>query len=137
VTEFFTFLLRPILPDKLRFSASLLLSATTATLLAILTEKFFPAFYGAAKLYFPALALEAVVRIGTEQNTGATLFTGLFTLGALFLAGLLREILGRGSLFGFTLWDFQIGFFSHPAGAFFVLGIIAAAMNLIQRRARA
>ncbi len=136
VTEFITALFRPILPDKLRFSASLLLAATTATLLSILAEKFFPAFYGAAALYFPALAFETVVRIGTE-NTDAAFFTGLFTVGALFLAGIIRELLGSGSLFGFGLWDFQIGFFKHPAGAFFVLGVIAACMNLIKRRTHA
>jgi len=59
------------------------------------------------------------------------LFTGLgFTL-ALTLMGAIREILGAGAIFGVTLWDFRIEFFSSSAGAFFVYGISIALFNFV------
>jgi uncharacterized membrane protein len=34
--------------------------------------------------------------------------------------------LGSGAIFGVTLWDFQIGFFSSSAGSFFTYGLFIA-----------
>ena len=48
-----------------------------------------------------------------------------FTL-ALTIMGAFREILGSGMIFGIKLWDFQIGFFSSSAGAFFTYGVFIA-----------
>ena len=48
-----------------------------------------------------------------------------FTI-ALTLMGAFREILGSGAIFGVKLWDFQIGFFTSSAGAFFTYGLFIA-----------
>ena len=53
-----------------------------------------------------------------------------FTL-ALTLMGAFREILGTGAIFGVKLWDFQIGFFSSSAGAFFTYGLFIAVFSLV------
>ena len=56
-----------------------------------------------------------------------------FTL-ALTVMGAVREILGNGSIFGFTLWDanvFSIGFFTSSAGAFFTYAIMIALFNYV------
>ena len=45
--------------------------------------------------------------------------------------GLVRELLGAGSVFGVKLWNFEIGFFSSSAGAFFTYGIFIAVFNYI------
>ena len=62
-----------------------------------------------------------------------------FTL-ALTLMGAVREILGSGAIFGVKLWDFQIGFFSSSAGAFFTYAIFIAlfafASSLISKHNR-
>ena len=40
--------------------------------------------------------------------------------------GIICEVLGKGSLFGLHLWNFKIGMFASPAGAFIVYGISIA-----------
>ena len=58
------------------------------------------------------------------------LFMGLGFTVSLTLMGIVREILGKGSLFGAHLWDFKIGFFASSAGAFLTYGLFIAIFNV-------
>ena len=53
-----------------------------------------------------------------------------FTL-ALTLMGAFRELLGTGAIFGVKLWNFEIGFFTSSAGAFFTYALFIAVFSLI------
>jgi electron transport complex protein RnfE len=68
----------------------------------------------------------------------ASLFDGIgiglgFTLG-LTLLGICREVLGSGSVFGFTLLPeaYNILLFVLPPGAFIMLGFLIAIVNKIR-----
>ena len=63
-----------------------------------------------------------------------------FTI-ALTAAGLVREVLGSGSAFGFNFIQYlpgvePIGIFVQPPGAFFVLALFIAIMNAIGIKTR-
>ena len=52
-----------------------------------------------------------------------------FTL-SITLMGIVREVLGKGTLFGATLWNFKIEFFAKPAGAFLTYALFIAIFNV-------
>ncbi|MEG0571192.1 MAG: Rnf-Nqr domain containing protein, partial [Oscillospiraceae bacterium] len=55
-----------------------------------------------------------------------------FTL-ALTVVGSIREILGKGTIFSFSIgqWFEPIQFFATPAGGFFVFGMLIALINVL------
>jgi len=70
-----------------------------------------------------------------KNSPVASLFDGIgiglgFTIG-LTLLGICREVLGSGSVFGFTLLpeEYNILLFVLPPGAFIMLGFLIAIVN--------
>lgn len=73
----------------------------------------------------------------SKNNVAASALDGLgmglgFTF-ALLCIGIIREILGSGSVFGFSFGDWfePIAFFVTPAGGFFVFGVVIAVVNIL------
>ncbi len=132
--------LRKVIPNEVRIPAFVLIIATFVTLLRMLLDKFIPSLYESMGVYLPLIVVNCII-LGRAESFASKnpvvhsafdgLFTGLgFTL-ALTLMGAIREILGAGAIFGVTLWDFRIEFFSSSAGAFFVYGISIALFNFV------
>ena len=74
-----------------------------------------------------------------KNSTGASLMDGIgiglgFTLG-LTLLGICRELLGAGSIFGFTLLPetYNMLMFVLPPGAFITLGFLVAIVNKMRK----
>ena len=128
-------LLRKVIPEQVRIPAFILIIATFVTLVRLALDYFLPSIYESLGLYLPLIVVNCIILARAEsfasKNTVLAsacdgLFMGLgFTL-ALTLLGAVREILGAGAIFGVKLWDFQIGFFSSSAGAFFTYGVFIA-----------
>ncbi len=128
-------LLRKVIPEQVRIPAFILIIATFVTLVRLALDYFLPSIYESLGLYLPLIVVNCIILARAEsfasKNTVLAsacdgLFMGLgFTL-ALTLLGAVREILGAGAIFGYKLWDFQIGFFSSSAGAFFTYGVFIA-----------
>ena len=133
-------LLRKVIPDKVRIPAYILIIATFVTIVKMVLEKLLPDIYDALGVYLPLIVVNCIIlgraegfasKNGVLASAVDGLFTGIgFTL-ALTLMGIVREVLGAGAIFGFTLWDFSIGFFATPAGAFFTYAIFIALFNWI------
>lgn len=133
-------LLRKVIPDQVRIPAFVLIIATFVTIVRLLLDKLLPDIYESLGLYLPLIVVNCIILARAEsfasKNTVFAsaldgLFTGIgFTL-ALTLMGAFREILGSGAIFGFTLWDFKIEFFSSSAGAFFTYALFIALFSLI------
>lgn len=132
--------LRKIIPNEVRIPAFVLIIATFVTLLRMLLEKFIPSLYESMGVYLPLIVVNCII-LGRAESFASKnpvlnsafdgLFTGLGFTWALTFMGIIREVLGAGQLFGYTLWDFRIEFFSSAAGAFFVYGLCIALFNLI------
>ncbi len=128
-------LLRNTIPSKVRIPAYILIIATFVTIVRMLLYKFLPSIAEALGSYLPLIVVNCIIlgraeSFASKNPVGASILDGLFMgLGfmmALTLMGIFREILGAGSVFGITLWDFKIGFFIQPAGALFTYAIFIA-----------
>ena len=132
-------LLRKVIPEQVRIPAFILIIATFVTLVRLALDYFLPSIYESLGLYLPLIVVNCIILARAEsfasKNTVLAsacdgLFMGLgFTL-ALTLLGAVREILGAGAIFGVKLWNFQIGFFSSSAGAFFTYALFIAVFSL-------
>lgn len=130
--------LRKVIPNQVRIPAFILIIATFVTIIRMFLEKYVPDLYTSLGVFLPLIVVNCII-LGRAESFASKnpvldsaadgLFTGLgFTL-AISLIGIVREILGSGSILGFKLWDFQIGFFSSSAGAFVVYGLMIAIFN--------
>ncbi|MBQ4443181.1 MAG: electron transport complex subunit E [Clostridia bacterium] len=132
--------LRKVIPNEVRIPAFVLIIATFVTLLRMLLDKFIPSLYESMGVYLPLIVVNCII-LGRAESFASKnpvlnsafdgLFTGLGFTWALTFMGIIREVLGAGQLFGYTLWDFRIEFFSSSAGAFFVYGLCIALFNLV------
>ena len=134
-------LLRKAIPSQVRIPAFVLIIATFVTIVRLVLDKLLPDIYESLGLYLPLIVVNCIILARAESFASKNgvlasacdgLFMGIgFTL-ALTLMGAFREILGNGTVFGLRLWDFQIGFFSSSAGAFFTYALFIAVFSLVE-----
>ena len=100
-------------------------------------------------IYIPLIVVNCII-LGRAESYASknpiipSMFDGIgmglgFTVG-LTLIGIVREILGNGSVFGATITplnDFHISLFGLAPGAFIVLGFLVAIMNVVRRNMEA
>ena len=92
-----------------------------------------------AGIYLPMLAVSGITVLHCEKvSVNSDFMTSLKEALArsigycaiLLFTGALREFLGRGELWGYTIIpDFGIALISHPMGALFILGFLAALLR--------
>lgn len=133
-------LLRNTIPDKVRIPAFVLIIATFVTVVSLVMDKFLPDLYETLGVFLPLIVVNCIILARAESFASHNkiiyagldgLFMGLgFTL-ALTILGAVRELLGKGSIFGVQLWNFKIEFFSSASGAFLTYGLFIAIFVLI------
>lgn len=133
-------LLRNIIPNKVRIPAFVLIIASFVTIVRLLLDKLLPDLYESLGLYLPLIVVNCIILARAESFASKNgplysaldgLFMGIgFTL-ALTLMGAFRELLGTGAIFGVKLWNFEIGFFTSSAGAFFTYALFIAVFSLV------
>lgn len=136
-------LLKKVIPKQVRLPAYIVIIAGFVTLVSLLLQAYLPSVYSALGLYLPLITVNCIIlgraeMFASKNNVLASVLDGAgnglgFTL-ALLIMGSIREILGSGTWFGITLCpDFlqPMTIFILPAGGFFVLGCVIAAVNKI------
>lgn len=137
-------LLKNLIPDKVRIPAYIVVIASFVTLLQMLMQAYLPSLYASLGLFIPLIVVNCIILGRAEafaaKNTALpSLFDGLgMGLGftwALTLLGAVRELLGTGSIFGFTLLPSATNMlvFVLAPGAFIVLGYLIAIVNKIKK----
>ena len=134
-------LLRNIIPDKVRIPAYITVIAGFVSVVQMLVKAFLPSIDSALGIYLPLIVVNCIIlaraeafasKNGPVVSMADGLFMGVGFTFALSLLGLIREILGSGSVLGFSVPGFKpILFFALPAGAFLTLGCLIAAVNFI------
>ncbi len=146
-------MLRKIIPDSLRIPSYIVIVASFVTIVQFLLEGFLPNLYDSLGLYIPLIVVNCII-LGRAESYASknpvlpSLFDGLgmglgFTLG-LTCIGIVRELIGSGSIFGLQvlpLADVAAGIsgyvpvtiFILPPGAFLVLAFLTAGMNKIRK----
>lgn len=138
----FISLLKNVIPDKVRIPAFIVIIASFVTIVQLLMEAYVPFLYEQLGLYIPLIVVNCIILGRAEAFASKTglvdsLFDGIgmglgFTL-ALTLLGLVRELLGAGTAFGFNLFGIfgiqepkMMLVFILPPGAFLVLAYLIA-----------
>ena len=127
----------PAVPDKVHIPVYIVVIATFVTVLQFLMQAFTPAIYATLGLFIPLIVVNCIVlgRAEAYANKNGIVDSALDGLGVGFTAsltviGLVREILGSGSAFGFKFipGDGILAFVMAP-GAFLVLGYLMVLFN--------
>ncbi len=133
--------LRNIIPNKVRIPGYIVVIASLVTIVQLLLKAYLPAVDSALGLYIPLIVVNCII-LGRAESYASkngvlpSLFDGIgmglgFTFG-LTCIGIVREILGSGSIFNFRFWpqNFDtIAIFVMAPGAFFVLACLTALQN--------
>ncbi len=132
-------LLRNIIPDRVRIPCFIVIIATFVTIVRLFMDAFVPSLYDALGVFLPLIVVNCIIlgraeSFASHNSVGESALDGLFmgigfTL-AITLMGIVREVLGKGELFGLHLWNFKINFFANSAGAFLTFGVFIALFNL-------
>ncbi|HIQ84466.1 MAG TPA: electron transport complex subunit E [Candidatus Cryptobacteroides excrementigallinarum] len=132
-------LIAPMVPDKVRIPVYIVVIATFVTVLQFLMQAFVPAVYETLGLFIPLIVVNCIVlgRAEAFANKNSVVDSALDGLGigigftmSLTVIGIVREILGSGSVFGwkFIAGDGILAFVMAP-GAFLVLGYLMVLFN--------
>jgi electron transport complex protein RnfE len=136
--------IKNITPDKVRIPVFIVIIAAFVTLLQMVIKAYLPDIDKALGLFIPLIVVNCIILGRAEafaaKNTPlASLIDGVgiglgFTLG-LTLLGIVREILGSGSIFGWTFIpeDYNILLFVLAPGAFITLGYLIAIVNKLKK----
>lgn len=137
-------LLRKFIPDRVRMPAYIVIVATFVTVVELLMQAYVRPLYNALGLFIPLIVVNCIILGRAEAYASKhpplpSFFDGLgmglgFTL-ALTLIGAFRELLGKGSVFGFDIMP--KGFVPATVmimapGAFFVLAGLTALQNKLK-----
>ena len=129
----------PVVPDKVHIPVYIVIIATFVTLLQLLMQAFVPDIYATLGLFIPLIVVNCIVlgRAEAFANKNSVFGSALDGLGvglgftcSLTVLGIVREILGSGSVFGwkFIAGDGMLAFVMAP-GAFLALGYLMVLFN--------
>ena len=151
LSNFVISLLRNVIPDDVRLPAYIVIVASLVTVTELMIEAYLPGLYKSLGIYIPLIVVNCIIlgraeAYANKHTPGLAVMDGIgmglgFTV-ALTLAGLVREVLGSGSAFGFNFLQYlpdsvePIGIFIQPPGAFFVIALFIAIMNAIGIKTR-
>lgn len=124
----------PYIPDKVRIPSYIVIIAAFVTILQFIMQAYTPAMYETLGLFIPLIVVNCIVlgRAEAFANKNSVLDSALDGIGiglgftmSLTLLGLVREILGSGSAFGFKFiqGDGILAFVLAP-GAFLALAYL-------------
>lgn len=134
----------PVVPDKVHIPVYIVVIATFVTILQFAMQAYTPAMYTTLGLFIPLIVVNCIVlgRAEAFANKNGILDSALDGLGiglgftlSLTVLGIVREILGSGSIFGFKFisGDGMLAFVMAP-GAFLALGYLMVLFNKIAKK---
>lgn len=139
-------LVRKFVPSKIRIASYVVIIATFVSLVEMLLKAYLPDISAALGMFIPLIVVNCIILARAESFASKNkplpsaldgLGMGLGFTAALTIIGAIRELLGNGSLLGISV--FGAGYnpaliFILPPGAFLVLGILIAVINMIRDR---
>lgn len=136
--------LRKAIPNKVRIPAYIVIVASLVTIVQLLLKAYLPSVNNALGLYIPLIVVNCIIlgraeSYASKNSVLPSLFDGIgmglgFTFG-LTCIGIVREILGSGSIFNFRFWPQgfdTVAIFVMAPGAFFVLACLTALQNKLK-----
>ena len=105
-------MIRKFIPDKIRIPAFIVVIASFVTIVGMLMEGYVPALFKALGLFIPLIVVNCIILARAEAFAfkNSVLDSALDGIGmgigftvALMILGSVRELLGAGSIFGFSV----------------------------------
>ena len=133
-----------IIPDKVRIPCYIVVIASFVTIVQLLLQAYVPVLYEALGIFLPLIVVNCIIlgraeAFANKNSVGDSALDGIgvglgFTI-ALTAIGLVREILGSGSAFGwkFLSGDGMLAFVLAP-GAFIVLAYLMVVFRKITKK---
>ena len=134
-------MLRKVIPDEVRVPAYIVIIASFVTIVQFLLQGFIPDLYDSLGIYIPLIVVNCIIlgraeAYASKNGVISSIFDGIgmglgFTVG-LTSIGILRELIGAGTIFGLQIMPASyepVTIFILAPGAFFVLAFLVAAMN--------
>ena len=137
-------MLKNVIPDQVRIPAFIVVIAAFVTVVQMCMEAYVPALYESLGLFIPLIVVNCIVlgraeAFAAKNKTFPSFLDGLgiglgFVL-ALTLLGSVREFLGTGKIFSFTVYPEAFGslIFVLAPGAFIALGFLIAIINKLKQ----
>lgn len=137
-------LIKNLTPDSVRIPVFVVIIASFVTILQMCLQAYLPAINKSLGLYIPLIVVNCIIlgraeAFACKNGAAASFFDGLgigvgFTV-ALTVLGMVRELLGAGSLFGvaFLPETANMLLFILPPGAFLTLGYLIALVNKFRK----
>jgi len=147
-SNMFISLLRKFIPDKVRIAAYVVVIASFVTIIEMVLKAYAQAVSEALGIYIPLIVVNCIIlgraeafasKNGVIKSAVDGIGMGLGFTGALTIIGAVREILGAGTFFGFSLFGeaFKpMTIMILPPGAFITLGLIVMVINIITEKRR-
>jgi electron transport complex protein RnfE len=139
-------LIRKIVPDQVRIPCYIVVIAGFVTIVQMLLKAFVPDLNASLGMFIPLIVVNCIIlgraeAYASKHNPIESLFDGLgmglgFTL-ALSCIGVVRELLGNGSILGFTILPAAFPrtiLMILPPGAFFTLALLMTIFNAIKNK---
>jgi Na+-translocating ferredoxin:NAD+ oxidoreductase subunit E len=138
-------LIRKITPDEIRIPIFIIIISTFVTICDYVMQAYTQTLYQALGVFVPLIVVNCIILGRAEAFAyknpvlnsvldGAGMSLG-FTL-ALVTIGVIREVLGAGSVFGIALFDERIAatVMILPPGAFITIGVLMALVNRMEKK---
>ncbi len=137
-------MVKNIVPDKVRIPVFVVIIAAFVSILEMVMQAYVPSLYASLGLFIPLIVVNCIVLARAESfacknSIFDSLLDGVgiglgFTV-ALTMLGAIRELLGTGKAFGFTLFPDNYGMlvFVLAPGAFIALGYLIAIVNKMMK----
>ncbi|MBN1768412.1 MAG: electron transport complex subunit E [Prolixibacteraceae bacterium] len=138
-------LIKNLIPDKVRIPAFIVVIATFVTIVEMVMQAYIPSLYESLGLFIPLIVVNCIVlgraeafasknKVLSSVIDGAGI--GLGFAFALTILGSVRELLGSGKIFNFTVYPENYGMlvFILAPGAFIALGYIIALINRLNKK---
>lgn len=146
MSNFIISIFRNLIPNKVRIPAFIVIIASFVTIVELLLKAYLPSLYDALGIYIPLIVVNCIIlgraeSFASKNKVILSIFDGLgmgfgFSF-ALTCIGAVRELLGAGEVFGFSLMPesfVPISIFILAPGAFFVLAALTAIQNIFKIR---
>lgn len=138
-------LVKNLIPDKVRIPSFIVIIASFVTIVQLVMQAYLPSLYKSLGLFIPLIVVNCIVlgRAEAFASKNSLISSAVDGLGiglgfsfALVLLGGIREILGSGKIFNFTIYpeNYVTLLFVLAPGAFIVLGYLIAIINRINKK---
>lgn len=141
MSNFIISLLRKVIPNGVRVPVYIIIIASFVTIVEMLMHAYVTSLYSSLGIYIPLIVVNCIIlgraeTYASKNNPILSIFDGIgiglgFTVG-LTLIGIVRELLGAGTIFDLQVMPESyepVSIFVMAPGAFFVLAILCALQN--------